>query len=331
MALNFMKKVMESNSVKNPFGGPKTVVNEKADTPAAKPAVNPFAKNPFAKKTVAPASAPVEEKKDEAAAVEPAEVKLAEVETTEVKTTEVETTKETAKEEAPKKRRKRRTKQEMEEAKKAAADDSVDDAEEETEEEDEEEEKVADTPASNSNKSDKVLAAKYGNVDILGMDMTYDDAAALVLSQFTTDNWNEFEDNLTKQLTDIRIEADMNAGTLKEILADLDCVKTQTLIPLIQNRKLVEALGDKDWGALRALKKANSSGSNVQQREANGLLALTKADIGGQTINYIAVITAAKMRLVFLEAINNLVDYKRSTCITMSAGLKIEAQTDFAS
>lgn len=160
-------------------------------------------------------------------------------------------------------------------------------------------------------------------VDLSGQNFDYNKTAATVLSEYIDDDWREYEKQISEKLDKIRIEPDMNPGTLKYILADLNNLYDEIAVPLTEQKKLLESLTDKDFGVATTYRIVNNvGGSNEHERDRNGILALMSA--GENKINFIALIAAAKMRYTFLYSVYNRIRYKSQICITMSCAIKME-------
>lgn len=170
-----------------------------------------------------------------------------------------------------------------------------------------------------------VHATEYGTMDVLGNRMSYSDAATLVMNQFHDEGWEKYEAEVSEKIQSIKIEADMNPGTLKYVIEELNALSDEIAIPLDQATKLLEAMTDKDFGACTAYRTINStSGGNAEDRKKSGFLALVNANVAGTNVNYIALIAATKMRYTFLKGISNRLKAKRDLLITMSSALKME-------
>ena len=212
-------------------------------------------------------------------------------------------------EEKPKKRRTRRKKEEIEAEKKAAEEKKK----EVVEEKDEEKSKKA-----------KVEVDEFKSVDLLGEKISYDEMATTVLEYFQESEWIKTEQELEEKLAKIRIEPDMNPGALKYVLAELNAL-SDTVYPIYtEQSKLQAALIDKNYGAAVAYQVLHSVGNNEAERKRNGYLALQKANVGGKTVNYLAMIQALLMRIMFLDKYMYRIQQKTSLCITMSGAMKME-------
>lgn len=172
----------------------------------------------------------------------------------------------------------------------------------------------------------EVEVHKYVNsYDILGKKVSYDEMAGTVMDFFIDDDWKATQQELTEKMNAIRIEPDMNPGTLKYALAELNNLNDEIALAFVEQKQLLDMLTDKEFGAATALMAMNSRGSNAEERKANGFLALTKARFNGKDdVNLIALINAVKARFVFLNSLTKRIQYKSNTCITMSGAMKME-------
>jgi internalin, putative len=215
-------------------------------------------------------------------------------------------------EEKPKKRRTRRKKAEIEAEKKAAKEAS------------EAKEEVIEEEPKKVKKEAKVEVDEFRSVDLLGEKIPYDEMATTVLEYFQESEWIKTEQDLEEKLAKIRIEPDMNPGALKYVLAELNAL-SDTVYPIYtEQSKLQAALIDKNYGAAVAYQILHSVGSNEAERKRNGYLALQKANVGGKTVNYLAMIQALLMRIMFLDKYMYRIQQKTSLCITMSGAMKME-------
>ena len=215
-------------------------------------------------------------------------------------------------EEKPKKRRTRRKKAEIEAEKKAAKEEPKEVVEEKTE------------GPKKVKKETKIEVDEFKSVDLLGEKIPYDEMATTVLEYFQESEWIKTEQELEEKLAKIRIEPDMNPGALKYVLAELNALSDVVYPIYTEQSKLQAALIDKNYGAAVAYQILHSVGSNEAERKRNGYLALQKANVGGKTVNYLAMIQALLMRIMFLDKYMYRIQQKTSLCITMSGAMKME-------
>lgn len=194
-------------------------------------------------------------------------------------------------------------------------------------EEDIAEQEKEDKPKKKSaKKHESVEQISYVSIDVLGEKLDVDTATAEYLNYFIDTEWQEKEKYFLDKVTNIRIEADMNPGTLKFTLADLCALNDEVMPHYLEQKKIYDSLVNKDFGSATAFKIANSIGSNSEERKRTGTLALMKAKINGQEINYISLINAVQMRYNALSEIMKMIKYKSDICITMASAIKTEMQ-----
>lgn len=177
-----------------------------------------------------------------------------------------------------------------------------------------------------SKKHEEVEKIGMTTIDVLGDQIDVNVSTAEYLNYFVDDEWKEKEKYFLDKVTNIRIEADMNPGTLKFTLADLCALNDEVMPHYLEQKKIYDSLVNKDFGSATAFKIANSTGSNSEERKRSGILALMKAKINGQEINYITLINAVQMRYNALNEIMKMIKYKSDICITMASAIKTEIQ-----
>lgn len=189
-----------------------------------------------------------------------------------------------------------------------------------------EQEKEEKPKKKSAKKHESVEQISYVSIDVLGEKLDVDTATAEYLNYFIDTEWQEKEKYFLDKVTNIRIEADMNPGTLKFTLADLCALNDEVMPHYLEQKKIYDSLVNKDFGSATAFKIANSTGSNSEERKRTGTLALMKAKINGQEINYISLINAVQMRYNSLSEIMKMIKYKSDICITMASAIKTEMQ-----
>lgn len=285
------------------------------------------------KKTPTPIpEAPVEKEKEDENEITAEDIASEEAEETvkeEPKTTE-ETTGEEGIEEKPKRRGRPRKHKEEDVEESAEEEDSKPEPTPEIlsaiEEDIAEQEKEEKPKKKSAKKHESVEQISYVSIDVLGEKLDVDTATAEYLNYFIDAEWQEKEKYFLDKVTNIRIEADMNPGTLKFTLADLCALNDEVMPHYLEQKKIYDSLVNKDFGSATAFKIANSTGSNSEERKRTGTLALMKAKINGQEINYISLINAVQMRYNALSEIMKMIKYKSDICITMASAIKTEMQ-----
>lgn len=303
---------------------PETVTEETPVAEESKPVVNNMPSEDKDYETMQPVVAEEEENENEIIAEDTASEETEETVKEESKTTE-ETIGEEGVEEKPKRRgRPRKHKEET-------TDESTEESSEEEnpilnaiEEEIDKEDKKS--KKKSSKKHEEVEKIGMTTIDVLGDQIDVNASTAEYLNYFVDDEWKEKEKYFLDKVTNIRIEADMNPGTLKFTLADLCALNDEVMPHYLEQKKIYDSLVNKDFGSATAFKIANSTGSNSEERKRSGILALMKAKINGQEINYITLINAVQMRYNALNEIMKMIKYKSDICITMASAIKTEMQ-----
>lgn len=279
--------------------------------------------------TMQPVVSEEKEDKDEIIAEDTASEEAEETVKEEPKTTE-ETTGEEGVEEKPKRRGRPRKHKEEDVEESAEEEDSKPEPTPEIlsaiEEDIAEQEKEEKPKKKSAKKYESVEQISYVSIDVLGEKLDVDTATAEYLNYFIDTEWQEKEKYFLDKVTNIRIEADMNPGTLKFTLADLCALNDEVMPHYLEQKKIYDSLVNKDFGSATAFKIANSTGSNSEERKRTGTLALMKAKINGQEINYISLINAVQMRYNSLSEIIKMIKYKSDICITMASAIKTEMQ-----
>lgn len=303
---------------------PETVTEETPVAEESEPVANNMPSEDKDYETMQPVVAEEEENENEIIAEDTASEETEETVKEESKTTE-ETIGEEGVEEKPKRRgRPRKHKEET-------TDESTEESSEEknpilnaVEEEIGKEDKKS--KKKSSKKHEEVEKIGMTTIDVLGDQIDVNVSTAEYLNYFVDDEWEEKEKYFLDKVTNIRIEADMNPGTLKFTLADLCALNDEVIPHYLEQKKIYDSLVNKDFGSATAFKIANSTGSNSEERKRSGILALMKAKINGQEINYITLINAVQMRYNALNEIIKMIKYKSDICITMASAIKTEMQ-----
>lgn len=303
---------------------PETVTKETPVAKESEPVANNMPSEDKDYETMQPVVAEEEENENEIIAEDTASEETEETVKEESKTTE-ETIGEEGVEEKPKRRgRPRKHKEET-------TDESTEESSEEEnpilnaiEEEIDKEDKKS--KKKSSKKHEEVEKIGMTTIDVLGDQIDVNVSTAEYLNYFVDDEWKEKEKYFLDKVTNIRIEADMNPGALKFTLADLCALNDEVMPHYLEQKKIYDSLVNKDFGSATAFKIANSTGSNSEERKRSGILALMKAKINGQEINYITLINAVQMRYNALNEIMKMIKYKSDICITMASAIKTEMQ-----
>lgn len=148
---------------------------------------------------------------------------------------------------------------------------------------------------------------------------------ATLINHLQDDTWKEREEYFRERITNIRIESDMNPGTLKFILCELGALRDELLPHYLEQKRTYEMLTNKDFGAAHAYRIAHATGSNAEERKRTGMLSLINATIDGVEVNLISLIASVQLRYAAMEEFMKSIQYKSNICITISGAMKIES------
>lgn len=153
----------------------------------------------------------------------------------------------------------------------------------------------------------------------------YTEAIAILTSSYEDDEWIAYKKDIIESMSKIQINADMNPGTLKYALMEINDVEAKLAVRLSEYEAVYAAMiGDYRDGLCNVIRSTNANGSNEEIRRQNGFRALAKVNMGGVDLNFIDIITATRIRLKFMQGIQRRLKSMSAICITMSGALKME-------
>lgn len=178
-----------------------------------------------------------------------------------------------------------------------------------------------------------VAAAAEDITEMPESTMSFTEMAEAMSSPMIDEEWTTFRDNIEAELDAIVIDMDMNPGTLKVVLSELNSIYDQIAQPLHQARTLLENLTNKEDGAIQVIKSVNTgSGNNDMERKKAGYIAVMNyKPRNGGSINLFDAAAEARSRYNFLKGIYDRIQYKNNMLITMNGALKLERDFTAAS
>ena len=163
------------------------------------------------------------------------------------------------------------------------------------------------------------------DTDLFSKKKSYKESAGAILDYFVDDEWRAREKELMEKMSNIRIERDMNVGTLKYVLADLSNLMDEFAGELYEQRQVLDILENKETGLIPTIKKTAADGANACERERKATEAILHAKIGDNNdLNLVEIANTAHTRYTFLDSLFRRIQMKQSLCITMASGLKME-------
>ena len=155
---------------------------------------------------------------------------------------------------------------------------------------------------------------------------SYKEAAGEVLSYYIDDEWKEKEKELDKRLSNIRVDGDMNSGTIRFAIGELNRFNDEIRLLCVEQEQLLDILTNKEYGKAPVIaSKAKGKNETERKRNAYELMAHYRQPGSDHTINLITLIQAVKLRVTFLRRICGDIDRKSDRCITFQNALKTEA------
>lgn len=181
-----------------------------------------------------------------------------------------------------------------------------------------------------SSKTLTILNAREFQIqNIVDTKMSYEEMVAKYESAFTDKAWEEYQQEIVSELEEIRVAADMNPGTLRITLTQLNDLDGKITIEHAKFKALLESLTNKEDGVCTCIRyQAMAEGANENERRANGYAALCNATYNGEPINYINLIAGTRMKFIFLDSIKQRIRSMSSMCITFLGTMKIENTMD---
>ena len=165
--------------------------------------------------------------------------------------------------------------------------------------------------------------------NVLGTKMSYEEMVAKYESAFEDEGWMEFRAEIVKELDAIKVAADMNPGTLKVTLTELNDLYGKIAVEHSRMKALLESLANKEDGVCTAIRyQGMTEGSNDNVRRANGYAALNNATFQGEPINFVNLIAGTRMKYTFLDSIVQRINFMSRMCITFLGALKMENSMD---
>ena len=156
-------------------------------------------------------------------------------------------------------------------------------------------------------------------------DLSVEEAARMILKSYSSPEYEHFKEDIFARISEITIDPDMNPGTIRYKLHEIDALKMELLPLKVQTREFINGLMQKDYGAITAYISENSVGSNDTERKRNGFRALASYDCDGHNINLLTTMTGVQMRDEFLDAILGDLENKQKVLITYLGTLKVDS------
>lgn len=136
-------------------------------------------------------------------------------------------------------------------------------------------------------------------------------------------DWNEYQEYFDKQLQNISIGNDIDTSDIKRITSSLNRLYNEIFFDAQRYKTLLENIED----LCDQVAKRNQVGSNLEERKKNGLDALSSwvSPKDGKAYDLADLRRNYRERFNFTKAVIDSINFKRSSMITSSEILKVEA------
>ena len=145
--------------------------------------------------------------------------------------------------------------------------------------------------------------------------------------QFKDEEWTAKKEELEKRVMNIRIEPDINLGSVRVLLASCTNIYSELKREQRSNKTFYGVLTDKNTGLIQRQQAINAFGKNSEDRKKNSYLSCEqfKMKSGGTEYNLYDLSMIMQDRI---DTINDLLDdvkQKKETLISFLAVLKLES------
>lgn len=181
----------------------------------------------------------------------------------------------------------------------------------------EKEESAAEESSSNS----------FINVKFAPSSIKLNDLKKTFAVNFEDEAWEKKKEELEKRVDNIRIEPDINLGSVRILLAQCTNLYSDLKSQQRSNKTFYTALCDKNLGILERQKQVNAFGKNTEDRKKNSILSCEQFKLKDSDNKEYNIYDMAMVIQDRVDAINDMLDdvkQKKETLISYLAVLKIE-------
>ena len=143
------------------------------------------------------------------------------------------------------------------------------------------------------------------------------------------EEWLKFRDDIAARVQKVRIDSDINPGTIKFAMDELDALFTEIRIRLIQTEQAINRIDDKKTGYATIIEKdvlGKLGKVSTAERDAAVQKALIDVQTQGHHINLLFLLGKARDRKIVLDGFMSIVDAKKKALITACSVMKTEQQ-----
>ena len=159
--------------------------------------------------------------------------------------------------------------------------------------------------------------------------VTFLEAVSIITPDLQTEEWKRLEKEIQDELDSIEIQEDMNPGSLRVAISELDRLQSKIRHHHYQARDAYIRLSSKEpEGVIERVKRINlGTGGNDMERRRAGTMACMYYNPDGEVdsvVNLYDIMDEARSRYYFLESVQKTIEHKSKLLITMNGALKME-------
>lgn len=143
------------------------------------------------------------------------------------------------------------------------------------------------------------------------------------------EDWIKFRDDITARIQKVRIDSDINPGSIKFAMDELDALFTEVRLQLIKTDGAINRIDNKKTGAATIIEKdvlGKLGKVSTAERDYAVQKALIDVPTGGHHLNLLFLLGKAYDRKTTLDGFMSIIDAKKKALITACSVMKTEQQ-----
>ena len=143
--------------------------------------------------------------------------------------------------------------------------------------------------------------------------------------RYVDEEFNRYQEEISKRLEGIKITPDLNTGTVKVRLADISALRQEIFKHRVTVKMLLQCPLDKEHGDLYASAKIQAKGSNETERKSNYFQYLKNFPVKNGSVDIPFLSTVLDMYNIFFDAVLAELRAKQEALAIYTGNLKIDA------
>lgn len=148
----------------------------------------------------------------------------------------------------------------------------------------------------------------------------------LLQQRYIDEEFDRYQEDITKRLEGIKITSDLNTGTVKVRLADISTLRQEIFKHRVNIKMLLQCPLDKEHGDIYASAKVQVRGSNESERKSAYFQYLKNFPMKNGTVDVPFLTTILDMYNIFFESVLAELKAKQDALAIYTGNLKIDAQ-----